>query len=343
MQQQQEGASPQPGRSRGARWLKLAAGVFSLGILALSAFVIAKTLAAISWADLRAAIRMTSMEQFAAAGAFAALSFAAWTFYDWLAVRQLGLDVRYRTAALASFCCYSIANTLGFPVVTGGTVRFWIYAQNGVKAGRVASLIVIASGTYWLGCALVFGVAMLLRAQELVSVDHLQAGVNIAIGVGSLAALAGYVAWVSVAHRKMHIKGVTFELPGLWITLGQIAVGTIDILCAASVLYMLLPVGHGAQFMTFAAIYVAASLLGVASNVPGGLGPFEATLLNTLTGPSTESLLASLLLFRVVYYLIPFVLGLASVGAHEALRHWRALRSAMIKAEEGRNGDAGGA
>ena len=336
--EQQEGVSPDPARPRSRHWLKLVAAVLSLGILALSAFVIARTLATISWGDLRVAIQMTSMEQFAAAGCFAALSFLAWTGYDWLAVRQLGLPVRYRTAALAAFSCYSIANTLGFPVVTGGTVRFWIYSQAGVKANRVASLIVIASANYWLGCALVIGVALVSRSGELVAVNHLQGWINATIGAGVLAALAAYIVWVSIAHRRMTIKGVAFELPGLWITLGQLVVGTFDILCAATVLYMLLPDGHGVQFVTFAAIYVAASLLGVASNVPGGLGPFEATLLNTISGPSTEALLASLLLFRVVYYLIPFVLGLAAVGAHEAMRHWKALRAAMIRAEEDRNG-----
>ena len=124
----QEGASPtpEPRGSFGRHWLKLVAGVLSLGILALSAFVIARMLATISWRDLRAAIQMTSMEQFAAAGCIAMLSFIAWTGYDWLAVRQLGLKVRYRVAALAAFTCYSIANTLGFPVVTGGTVRYWM-------------------------------------------------------------------------------------------------------------------------------------------------------------------------------------------------------------------------
>ena len=312
--------------------------MLSLAILALSAFAIARTVATLNWRDLRAAIQTTSMEQFAAAAFFAGLSFIAWTGYDALAVLQLRLNVRYRVAALAAFASYSVANTLGFPLVTGGTVRYWMYSQAGVPANRVASLIVIASANYWLGCALVIGVSMTLRASELVAVDHLGASINMGIGAAVLAALAGYVGWVSLAHRRMHIKGVVFELPGLWITLAQIAVGTADILSASAVLFMLLPAGHGVPFETFAAIYVAASLLGVASNVPGGLGPFEATLLATLTGPSTEALFASLLLFRVVYYLIPFLLGLAVVGAHEALRHWKALRAAMTRAEEGRNG-----
>ncbi len=315
------------------RWLKIAAAVFSLSILTLSAYVVARTLATISWAELRIAIQMTSMEQFAIAGLFATLSFIAWTGYDYLAVRQLGLQVRYRIAALASFTCYSIANTLGFPLVTGGTVRFWLYSRAHVPAGKIASLIVIASANYWLGSALIIGVSLVLRSRELAAINHLHASMNLLIGAALLVGLVAYVAWVSLAHRKMHVQGVTLELPGVWITLAQLLVGTIDILCASAVLYALLPSGQDIPFVTYVAIYMAASLLGVASNVPGGLGPFEATMLQALPGPSPEALLASLLMFRVVYYLIPFLLGLALLGAHEAARHWKALRAAMLKAE----------
>jgi uncharacterized membrane protein YbhN (UPF0104 family) len=46
-------------------------------------------------------------------------------------------------------------------------------------------------------------------------------------------------------------------------------------------------------------------------------------------GGSSDQLLASLLLFRVVYYLVPFLLALALLGAHEASRRWRSLREAM--------------
>ena len=42
-------------------------------------------------------------------------------------------------------------------------------------------------------------------------------------------------------------------------------------------------------------------MLGIASHSPGGLGVFEATMINGIGG-SSEPLLASLLLFRAIYY-----------------------------------------
>jgi glycosyltransferase 2 family protein len=102
---------------------------------------------------------------------------------------------------------------------------------------------------------------------------------------------------------------------------------------AAGVLYVLLPQGHGLAFLTFCALYSFACMLGIASNAPGGLGVFEATMLKGVGG-SSEAVLASLLLFRAIYYLVPFILALALLGAHEAARRWRSLREAMEAQED---------
>jgi len=64
-------------------------------------------------------------------------------------------------------------------------------------------------------------------------------------------------------------------------------------------------------------------------------------MLKTVPVPSQEDLLASLLLFRIIYYLIPFVLALAILGAHEGFRHWQNLREVMRGGEE-EKGDADG-
>ena len=94
---------------------------------------------------------------------------------------------------------------------------------------------------------------------------------------------------------------------------------------------MLLPVGHGVGFLAFAALYSFAAMLGIASHSPGGLGVFEATMIKGVGG-SPDRLLAALLLFRVVYYVVPFLLALALLGAHEAVRRWRSLSDAIERA-----------
>jgi uncharacterized membrane protein YbhN (UPF0104 family) len=301
---------------------------FSLAIAALAIFVLVVTLSHVDPGQLRAAIAATSNEQVAMAAALTALSFLALTGYDGLAQRQLRLRVPYTTTALASFTSYAVSFTLGFPLITAGTIRYWIYSKVGLNAGKVASLTVIAGVTFWLGMALVIGVALLFRAHTISLVNHFDVHVNMLIGAGVLASLLAYLGWVSLDRRQKRIQGFRLELPGFRLTLGQIALGVIDLCSAAGVLYVLLPPNQALDFFTFAAVYVFASVIGIASNSPGGLGVFEATMFKAVPVPSQEALLASLLLFRIIYYLAPFIVALALLAANEGIRRWNDLRNA---------------
>jgi hypothetical protein len=300
----------------------------SLLIVSISLIVFFRTVATVNPRQLEAAFAATGLDQIALALALAALSYLALTGYDWLAMRHLKIKVPYRLTALASFTSYSVSFTLGFPLITGGAIRYWIYGPAGMSAGKVASLTAIAGITFWLGMGLIVGVGFLFDAEAIGKINHFHALANQLIGLGVVGALIAYFIWVSV--RKWRARPVVFNLalPGPTLTLGQTTLGVIDVCSAAGALYVLLPQGHGLTFLTFCALYSFACMLGIASNAPGGLGVFEATMLKGVGGPS-EPLLASLLLFRAIYYLIPFILAMALLGAHEAARRWRSLREAM--------------
>ena len=323
-----EELAPRVDRRRLAR---LAGTVFSVGLFALSLFVLAQVVANLNLNALRLAITSTRDTQIAGAAALAALSYLALTGYDALAVRHLRVRVPYRVTSFGSFTSYAISFTLGFPLITGGTVRYWIYSRAGLSAGKVASLTVIAGFTFWFGMATVVAASLLFAADRLSQLDFLSANLHRIVGVVILVAITGYLAWVGRARRRVKLQGFRLELPGALPTLGQMTLGITDVCAAAGVLFVLLPAGHGLDFATFVGIYVFACMLGIASHAPGGIGVFEATMLRFIPGASEEKVLAALLLFRIVYYLIPFVLALALLGADEGLRRWTALREAMSR------------
>ncbi len=311
---------------------KLAAG-FSLAIAALSIYVLIRTVSAVNLADLRKAIAATGDDQIALAVLLAGVSFFALTGYDALALRQLRLRVPYKTTALASFTSYAISFVLGFPLITAGTVRYWIYSQVGIRASKVASLTLIAGINFWFGMILVIAAGLTFRSEAISAINHLTPALNLLIGLGMLGSILSYLVWVSVRRRTVRIHGFRLELPGLWLSLGQIVLGVIDQSAAAGVIYALLPPQSHIDFPTFAATYVFGCMLGVASNAPGGIGVFEVAMLKVVPGVAQESLLASLLLFRIIYYIAPFILALALLGAHEAFRRWKSLREAMDRSE----------
>lgn len=310
------------------------AALLSFGLAGLSIYVLAHTIASVDPAQLRRAIAATGGDQIGFAMGLTALSFLALTGYDALALRQLRLHVPYKITALASFASYAISFTLGFPLITAGSVRYWIYSQKGLSAGKVASLTIIAGVTFWLGMAFVIAVALAFRGHAISELNHFDPRINRLMGYGILAALASYMAWVSIARRHVKVQGFRLELPGFWLTLGQVILGVIDLCAASGVLYCLLPVSRSIDYFTFVATYVFACVLGIASNAPGGIGVFEAAILKSVPVTSQEALLASLLLFRIFYYLLPFVLALALLGAHEAFRRWKGLRYAISHVNE---------
>jgi uncharacterized membrane protein YbhN (UPF0104 family) len=82
-------------------------------------------------------------------------------------------------------------------------------------------------------------------------------------------------------------------------------------------MYMLVPDEPNMGFVMVAVIFVSATLLGFASAAPGGLGVFDAAMLVALWQFDKEDLLAGLLLFRLLYYILPFALSLLILGIRE--------------------------
>jgi len=81
-------------------------------------------------------------------------------------------------------------------------------------------------------------------------------------------------------------------------------------LLIAAVLYVLLR--QEIPFTTVLAVLLLSSIAGVITHIPGGLGVIEAVFLMCLgnTMPRSE-LLAALLVYRAIYYIAPFLLGIA--------------------------------
>jgi len=304
----------------------------SILIVAVSAIIFVRTIIGIDLAQLEAAFTATDARQITLALSLSALSYLALTGYDGLALLHLREKVPLRVTALASFTSYAISFTLGFPLITGGAVRFWIYGPAGLSASRVARLTIIAGITFWLGMGLVVGAGLIGEPSAIAEIDHFSVIANQMIGAGIFASLAAYLVWVIVLQSRGRPLFLNLQLPGPTLTIGQIALGVVDICSAAGVLYVLLPKDAGMSFLTFSALYSFACMLGIASHAPGGIGVFEATILKGM-GPPSEPVLASLFLFRAIYYVIPFVLALALLGAHEAFRRWRSLREALDKSD----------
>jgi uncharacterized membrane protein YbhN (UPF0104 family) len=242
------------------------------------------------------------------------------TFYDLFALRTIGRkDVPYRIAALAGFTSYSVGHNVGASVFTGGAVRYRIYSAWGLDAVEVAKICFIAGLTFWLGNITVLGFGFAYHPEAAAAIDQMPIWLNRVLGIAALTVLLAYVLWAWSAPRVIGRQNWQVRLPGGHLTLLQIAIGIVDLSCCALAMYMLVPNEPQIEFIDVAVIFITATLLGFASHSPGGLGVFDATMLVALWQYDTEQLLAGLLLFRLLYYLIPFTLALATLGIRELL------------------------
>jgi phosphatidylglycerol lysyltransferase len=83
----------------------------------------------------------------------------------------------------------------------------------------------------------------------------------------------------------------------------------VDLTALAAVLWVVLPGGAGLAFLDLLPAFLIALGIGVASGSPGGVGPFEATLLALLPQVEANDLVAGFIAFRVLGYLLPALCG----------------------------------
>jgi uncharacterized membrane protein YbhN (UPF0104 family) len=307
----------------------------SFTIIAIAAMVLYHTLHDINFSEVIDAIEAVEKHDVARAALFVAAGYFTLTFYDLFALRTLGHpEIPYRIAALAGFTSYAVGHNVGASAFTAAAVRYRIYSSHGLTGIEVAKLCFIAGLTFWLGNATVLGVGIALVPQAASAIDQLPPLANRMLALAILGVLATYIVWVWRTPRAIGRHNWLVTLPNGPSTLLQIGIGIIDLGCCATAMYMLVPDDPYIGFVTLAVIFVSSTLLGFASHSPGGLGVFDAAMLVALWQFDTEDLVAGLLLFRLLYYLIPFALSVAMLGGREI---WLSLDAAWQRRRYGQS------
>ena len=279
-------------------------------------------LRAVSWSDLTADVLRTSPSQLALALMLTTLNYAALTAYDLLAFAYIGKALPRARIALTAFLAYAISNNVGFAMLSGASVRYRFYTRWGVTAEELSRIVFSYSVTFWLGLLGLGGLSLVVSPPD--AVRELP-GHQVLLLVGWLLMLVPPVYLLATVLRKQPLRFRNFELwlPSPAIAVGQALISAVEWTLAGAVLYVLLPTS-GLSFLQFLGAFLIATLLGMASHVPGGVGVFEG-LMVLLLGPYVTSgqLLPTLVLYRVVYYLLPLAVALVVLVTDE-IRQYRA-------------------
>src|SRR5262249_30130721 len=145
-------------------------------------------------------------------------------------------------------------------------------------------------------------------------IDHLPPWANRLVALVLLGGVAGFLVWSWLHPRQIGRSKWLGRLPSRPLVLGPILVGLLDLTAAGIAMYVLLPAGLALGLFRLLAVFIAATLLGFASHAPAGLGVFDATILIGLCEVNHEQLLAAVLMFRLLYHLVPLAIALLLFG-----------------------------
>jgi phosphatidylglycerol lysyltransferase len=247
-------------------------------------------------------------------------SYAVLTGYDQLAFVYVKKAIGRWRIAVASFVGVAIANNAGLALLSGASVRYRFYTRWGIGAGDLSRVVLFCSTAYWLGLLALGGWSLTFHphpAIERYGIAALGRGAGIAL----LAVTVAYLAAAAIHLPPLRIRSLEIAIPSFRLALAQLALSMLDWVLATAVLYALLPSG-GPSFGLLLGAFLAAQLIGMVSQVPGGVGIFEGVMLIELAQfYRTEQILSALLLYRVIYYLLPLCAGLAILIGDEVRVH----------------------
>lgn len=247
-------------------------------------------------------------------------SYGILTCYDHLALKYLEQRLGLLRVSIASYINYCFSRNMGFALLTGGSIRYRFYSAWGLSAEQIARLISFAGGTFVLG-VLTMGGSLLLSTSNILAYSPFPVWILNLLGFLALGLILSYLLWVKVTVKPLWIGRWEVPLPSLQQSLAQVALGSLDWTLKAGVLYYLVSEIVPISLVGFFEIYLVAQIVATISHVPGGLGVFEAAVVAMVPEVASSDMLAILLVYRGIYFLLPFGLAILLLGGLEALQH----------------------
>lgn len=308
-------------------WLTAA---LTLGIFIAALMVLRDMLAHLRWADVLEELSRTSNRKIMLAALCTVASFIALGFHDGLALKIIGRKLSVWRIGVTSFLSYGIGHSVGLSSLAAGSVRLRMYTAYGLAPMEIAAIIVLCTITFALGVFFLIGLSLIMKASVAATVLHMPHEAAQALGLLILLGVGGYLGFATGRNTPVMLHGAPLTLPPLHLGLAQLLVSCGELLFAGATLYFLLPSQVHYNFFAFIGLYTLALSAGVVSNVPGGLGVFEGVMLIMFPSVPKDKLLGAVLLYRVLYYVVPFLLSLPLLAWCE----WRTQREGVPDEDE---------
>lgn len=311
------------------KYLRYLGPVLITALFVLAIYLLYHKLKAYSIAQIRESIQQVSTGSICFSIGLMIVNYIILVGYDWLALKAIHKSLPLPRVGLVSLVGQAVSYNFG--ALLGGTsVRYRFYSAWGFSLVEIVRLVLMLAVTFWVGALGLCGVAFLLAPP--VIPDELLAKMPIHdvrfLGGILLAIALSYLVLCFTIRKPVHIFGKEFVFPIPRIAVAQMVVAGVDLIAAAACMYVLLPDDLGIGFIDFLPSYLMAQVAVVLTHVPGGVGVFELVILHLTHTPREQAVFAAVLLFRLIYFILPLLAAAALLAVYEARQSRNTLREA---------------
>ena len=270
--------------------------------------------------DVERAFSAISASRWILAVASTLIAYVALAWYDRIALLHLGFKLPWSFISAVSFTTYALSHNIGMSMFSGAMVRYRAYSTKGLTITDVGILVAFCSFTFALGTVLLGGFVLLYEpdiVDRLFNVAPILARI---VGGLMLAVVALYVVGAALHLRPLVVGRFKLVYPGLPIVGRQLLAGPLELMGASGIIWCALPADTNPGFLIILGVFLASFSAALLSHAPGGLGVLELVFVNALPQVPKADVLAALLVFRLLYLIIPLVLGIAAVVVFERSR-----------------------
>ena len=312
-----EAVTPVAPASPRRAWARVLWPVIGVAAVGFSLWLLIRELRAVSLDEVEQSLAAITWQRWLMAVAATGVAYAALAWYDRIALAHLGFKLPWPFIAAVSFTTYALSHNIGMTMFSGAVVRYRAYSTRGLSLTDVGVLVGFCSFTFALGTILLSSVVFLSQTDAMAVLLHLPpAGVRTA-GLVMLAFVALYLLGSALHFRPMRLGSFRLVYPNPGIALRQLMAGPLELVGAAGIIYSALPAADNPGFIVILGVFLASFSAALLSHAPGGLGVLELVFVTALPDMNKPDVLAALLVFRLLYLLVPLGFGIIAVLVFE--------------------------
>lgn len=282
-----------------------------LGAVAFSGWLLFREVRHLSASDILDSIALIPLQHWMLAIASTLVAYAALAWYDRIALLHLERPLGWGFISLVSFTTYALSHNIGASVVSGAAVRYRAYSTKGLSAAEIGVLVALCSFTFGLGTVMLGGFVLVGEPTVLTRLYDVPIEFGRIVGFCLLGLVLLYVIGSVLGFKPRAFGKLKLVYPRPPIVIRQLLAAPLELLGAAGIIYFALPETGNPGFAVVAGVFLASFSAALLSNAPGGLGVLEFVFLTAMPDIPAAQVIAALLVFRLLYLIVP--LAFASI------------------------------